>query len=614
MFAFSQGKLESLIAPITPYYSSQGEWMGLGGGVLTTYSEIYRRQPAVRSVVDFLAGHLSRMNWKVMQKDGTDDVQLTSHPSQKLLSDPNRWRANSSFWRDFWLDWLIYDRFASVNITDPVDGGIFQMVRIPPVWYTPFGPNYWQPDSLRIIGNRGFGDFPIDQCVYIHGYDPIDPRIGISPMETMRTVLEEEAASQTWRRRFWDGNAQPSMIVTRPLDAPDWSEGAKDRFIESLRNAANRGKPLLLEEGMSTDLNKSQFTPQTSQYIEGKQFTRQEVERFYGLPPGLFEMSGFASTLQYRQFLYSEVLTPYLQRAADELTSQLLTNWWPNPRDKGVRVAAAIEEAVRGSLSEQLSVLGPAVGVPFISREEARAFVNLPLEEKDLEKIAVPLNYVIEGSSGPPGALGSLPSGDSAPGNSASGAGGAGGAPDNPATAQQGNNVGDNGKPESGPVPAPGKSRSQSLAKSSHGDHAAFLIRERDQFISQTSDIVAKSLARQERSVKSRKAGFDRARWDSELADDLMQVSMDTATYFGKDAADRIGGSYDEDRTHSYLQRNTQIAAAQFNSVTAGKIDASSQTAFSETRAEVFAKNRVNSLLNWSIAEAVRQNTDVGGS
>jgi HK97 family phage portal protein len=608
MFVVSDQRLANLIAPITPFYSSQGEWFGFGDGNLTTYSEIYRTQPAVRSVVDFLAGHLARMPWKVMQKvNPTTDNHLVKHPSQTLLSDPSYWRANTNWWRDFWLDWLIYDRFASVNITDPTEGDIFQMIRIPPVWYTPFGPNYWKPQSLRIIGNRGLGDFDIDQCIYIHGYDPVDPRIGISPMDTMRTVLEEEASSQTWRRRFWDGNAQPSMVVTRPNDAPDWTESAKDRFVESLRNAANRGKPMLLEEGMTTDLNKNQFSPQSSQYIESKQFTREEVERFYGLPPGLFDAQGFSSVLQYRQYLYSEVLVSLLNRAADEFTSQLLTNWWPNPRSKGIRVVPGIEEAIRGSLSEQIAVLSPAVGVPFITREEARQFVNLPTDADDIGKIAVPVNYIVEGVGGTL-ADGSMPGGPTgAPGGMpANPPGGNGGAPTNPATALQGNNVGDNGKPEIGPVSP--KAIATAQIKALTADKAQAF---RDEHAKAIEKVLADNFERQRQSVKS-SGKFNQDRWDAELAQDLFAPSLACTTAAGKNAAADFSGTYDEDRTKAYVTRNCEIAATRINSVARDqlkdKVPVDTVYDSAASRASSSAATRANALMNWGIIEAAKQN------
>ena len=551
---------------------------------------------------------MARMPWKIMQKENpTLDTHLFDHPSQYLLSDPNRWIGNQNWWRDWWLDWLIYDRVAAVKIADPIDNKPFQLVRIPAVWYTPFGQNYWHPTSIRVIGNRGFGDFPIEQCVYIHGYDPVDPRIGVSPMETMRTVLEEEHQSQKWRRRFWEGNAQPSMVVTRPLDAPDWEDGARDRFVESLRAAASRGKPLVLEEGMTSNPNDSQFDPKSSQYLEGRQFTRVEVARFYGLPAGIFDSQSFSNVLQYRQFLYSEILTSPLGRAADELTTQLLTEWWTEPRKQGVRVVPGIEEAIRGSMSEQVAVLQPAVGVPFVTREEARTFINLPTDETDMTKLAVPVNYVVNGIGGTATADGS----PLAPGAG----GGPGGAPTTPATAAAGTNAGDNGKPEAGPIVAPKSTEYKALTARQVTQVKADRMRYDEMHVTE----LVKFFVRQGQAVKSRHGaglkGFDAKRWDKELAEVLYPLAYETAEFFGEDTAGKIKGHYDATHTVNYLTRGAELAASKINVTTAEQLkDADSPsdvfaglTSDSSGRVQQIAVTRTTYAMNFGILEAARQ-------
>jgi HK97 family phage portal protein len=816
MFVVSEQRLTGLIAPITPYYGTPTEWLQLEKGVLTTYSEIYRRQPAVRSVVDFLADHLGRMPWRVMQKtSATDEEWLFDHPLQQLLNDPNSWDSGTNFWFRWWLDKLLYDRVGTVKIQDPDSGMPMQLVRIPPVWFTPFGTDYFKPQSLRIIGNRGYGDFPIEQTIYHHGYDPVDPRVGVSPMETLRTILEEESASQTWRRRYWEGNAQPSMIVTRPLDAPDWDDPAKDRFIESLRSAANRGKPLLLEEGMQSNPNASQFNPQTSQYIESKALTRQEVLRTFNVPVGLFEQSSYSNVVQYRAMLYSETLTPKLYRAGDTLTSQLATEWWPNPRTAGIRIVPAIEEAIRGSLLDQVALLKDAIGAPFVTREEGRAFVSLPASKEDIDKLALPVNISIGGAAAPArvSETGTVP-------------GGTGGKPDNPATAANGQNRGDTGKPEAGPNPPPKRRKSGAnepghefygnqwgggggaqAADEMHGHgedaqgnhieigthvyftadgstvrpedkqsgvgtvtaihdsdpeqqsgptvsiryedgsheeteyyhvlaaksglftdrvkgivepptrpvsvtplggvglqdgtvtgagpttaqnpgagldstltgfsiapdqstgqyviydrggrrvavyatleeaqeatysmagglpeqptpqgmknrkgadprHAASVTIARQRFAEKTAQVIQANLERQQRSMKSRRGAnqkdapaFNRKRWDKELAQDLYKTGLPVATYFGTDAAERIGGTYDEDKTLNFLSRNAELAAGRINAATEDSLSSglSLDDVFGSlsSRASNAATGRVTDLSNWSVTEAARQN------
>src|SRR6266550_776803 len=99
MFVVSEQRLASIIAPITPFYGTPSEWLSLEKGQLTTFSDVYRKQSAVRSVVDFLAGHLSRMPiylYTGWDTEGGND-RLRTHPGQKIVSSPNPHRATATF-------------------------------------------------------------------------------------------------------------------------------------------------------------------------------------------------------------------------------------------------------------------------------------------------------------------------------------------------------------------------------------------------------------------------------------------------------------------------------------------------------------------------------------
>lgn len=629
MFVVSEQQLTSLVAPITPFYSSQSEWIQLEEGQLTTFSEIYRRQPAVRSVVDFLAGHLARMPIKLYHRENaTDREHLHDHDAQKIMAVPNGYRANASFWRDAWLDWLIYDRLCFVKIKSQDTGNPAALVRIPAVWYTPFGQNYWRPTSIRIIGNRGWDDYPIEDCIYIHGYDPTDPRIGVSPLETMRSILEEEFAGAQWRKRFWQGGAQPSTVITRPLDAPDWGDGARDRFIESLRAAANRGKPLLLEEGMTSNPSAA-FDPGTAQYVQSKQFTREEVLRVFNMPIGLFDPqnAGAGDIGQYRSMLYAETLAPLLSRFTDELELQLLTEWFNDPYASGMYYEAAIEEKMRGNILEQITMLTSAAGAPILTRDEGRAAINFPsLADQGADKLVVPLNVLIGGQTS-----------QTAPLNDGNQNG-----PAKPPTSYET----DNNKPtktselgagevdEDSPSPVvkpdyvggpaiiepptrmPIMKQAWALlgfkSPEEHAVHMQFLKQARVRYTEKAVQVITDNFARQRNASLGGK-GFNRDRWDKELADDMYAVAVNTATYFGKDAAERIGGEYDEARTLAYLRKNAEIAAAGVNTTTVAQLDAAedAKTVWeiaTSSRALQVGTTRTTTVMNWSIEEAARQN------
>lgn len=568
-FVITENKLTGLIAPITPFYGSSTEWLNLEEGSLTTFSDIYRTQPSVRSVVQFIAGHCARLPinlWK--QEDGSDRTEgarefQRKHPLQKLLAVPNGNRrvGRSTFWNDAWMDFLIYDRLCLVKIRNLDSGDPVALVRIPPVWFTPHGQNYWHPETIHISGNRGFADFPIEDCVYIHGYDPTDPRIGVSPLTTLKSILEEEAASVAWRRRFWENGAQPSMIVSRPVDAPDWEDAARDRFIESLRAAANRGKPLLLEEGMLAESSKA-FNPASTEYTQGKKVTREEVLRQYNLPVGLFEQANSSNLAQYRSMLYQESLAPLLSRFTDELETQLLTEWSDDPYDEGLYLETDTSVRSEGNLIEQIAALNPAIGAPFILRSEGRGILNLPVlpPEQHADSLILPTASGLADAA-PPEAP-AIPSQD---------VGGLGGAPENPA------NQNGPAKPAEendtatrvdvgGASQRGGKTRPRQLPGATKVKAA---------FIADIQTVLEKFYLRQRASITSKKATgskiavvFNKSRWNKELSADILAQRKRVANYYGNKTAEELGGKYDEDRTDAYLEQGADGFADSQNTVT----------------------------------------------
>src|SRR5262245_62344894 len=72
-----------------------------GWGFSSTYGELYRRQPAVRTVVDFLATNIGQLNPKVYLRQGdADRVEVPDHPLARLLRNPNPTTSQYRFIRD----------------------------------------------------------------------------------------------------------------------------------------------------------------------------------------------------------------------------------------------------------------------------------------------------------------------------------------------------------------------------------------------------------------------------------------------------------------------------------------------------------------------------------
>jgi phage portal protein BeeE len=91
--------------------------------------------------------------------------------------------------------------------------------------------------------------FVAADVMHIKYYNPPDPRLGLSPLESSRRILAEEAAEDEYREFFWRNRARPEVgVKTRASSAtPDSSVCA--RAGAPITRAARTPDTAFLEEG-----------------------------------------------------------------------------------------------------------------------------------------------------------------------------------------------------------------------------------------------------------------------------------------------------------------------------------------------------------------------------
>src|SRR3954454_2296385 len=108
----------------------------------------------------------------------------------------------------------IYDEAHWLKFRSGV--GEVAVVRIPPSRIAPVGDNWLRPDAWLITGNRNRITVPAPDVVSFRGYNPLDDRRGLSPMETLRRVIAEESAAGDYRENMWRNGARMEHVITRP--------------------------------------------------------------------------------------------------------------------------------------------------------------------------------------------------------------------------------------------------------------------------------------------------------------------------------------------------------------------------------------------------------------
>lgn len=365
---------------------------------------VWETQPSVRKVTDYIARALCTIPWHVYERvSDTDRRRVTDHPLARLLANPAPSVPPSRLWHSVILDWLIHDRWCVQVLPNADTSSGWELRRKPARRMHILADDDDQPAALYLISSRGPAQVVTLPAAYLfdHGYATVGAD-GTSPMETMQQILAEQAEAVQWRRSVWKNGARVPTVIERPADAPSWSASAKARFQAAFnafigRGSAAGGTPIL-EDGMTLK-TVTAFNPQETQDIEGRKLTDAEVASSYHIPPELVgaREGTFSNVDAFRQMLYTHSIGPDITMLQDVLNTMLVPILAPG---SNLYIEANVEAKLRGSFTEQATLLQTAVGAPYMLRSEARAVQNLPKVD-GTDELITPLNVVVGGLASP---------------------------------------------------------------------------------------------------------------------------------------------------------------------------------------------------------------------
>jgi HK97 family phage portal protein len=378
--------------------------MQLGIDDYRTYEQLWKVQPALRTVIEFLARNIADLPLDVYEKTADDSRKKASdHQLTKLLDDP--WPGSK--WTKYRLinwtvqEYCIYN--SAIWIKGKGPDGRRGVLPVPRRYIQPMGDNLFFPEFYRLSGTRGFRDLDPDQVVHFWGYNPDDPRDGWSPIETLRQILAEEFEASKYRETLWRNGARISGYIARSEKAPRWSDQAREKFKNEWRSYSSdiaAGQTPVLEDGMSYQAGG--ITPRDAQYVEARQLTREEVATAYHIDPamvGLSKNANQSSLPELRQMLYADALGPMLEMLQQDLERQLLPDVYGGATGN-FYVEFNLRKKMQGSFEQQAAAVAASVGGPWMTRNEARAMFNLPSLD-EAEDLVVPMNVTAGGLANP---------------------------------------------------------------------------------------------------------------------------------------------------------------------------------------------------------------------
>lgn len=359
---------------------------------------IWRTQPSVRKVVDFIARQVASVPWHAyIRVDDNDRKRVSASPAEVAMQQPRRFTTGFSLWHKVVVDSCLYDAWCVVLL----DG---RPTRISPRFLR-LNTDVFGNIEQVLVATLGVGgqpdeylditDLPLAIGSGWSGYGGG----GISPLFTLSAILRENAHAVEWRDAQWVNGPKVSGILRRPAGTA-WDADKRDRFLASwraFRDSKAGGTPIL-EDGMEYDpLN--DVKPSDARDIEGRQLTDVEVSSAFHIPPELVgaREGTFSNVAAFRQMLFGPALGPKLEELQQAVNAELVPAL--DSRD-GLYLELDRETAMNGSFMEQAVIMSTAIGGPWMTRNEGRAKQNLPAIE-GADELITPLNVTEGGAASP---------------------------------------------------------------------------------------------------------------------------------------------------------------------------------------------------------------------
>lgn len=364
------------LGDITPSYGTTqhfGSSQMPMAGMLSSYSEIYKKQLWVGIVIRKLAMATARNPFDVKMKLTGNEQEPEDGDLAALLERPNELQSGFELW--LWTS-STYDIYGeALWWKNRLPSG--KVAELWPIHPTNVTVRTNDDGELEYVYLSSGKVMPKRDIVHFKNYNPDTQRRGWSNLEGLRMTLINEDASRRAMSSWWQKGARPSMVLKHEKNLSEPAIERLRRQMESNNSGAdNMGKVLLLEEAMEATI--VQLDAEEMQYIESRKLNREEVCGAYDVPPPvvhILDKATFSNITEQLRSMYRDTMAPRYELFEAAVDHQLVPDFYP---EHNAFTKFNMDEVLRGDFETRATATASLVQNGVLKPSEGRPMFNLP--------------------------------------------------------------------------------------------------------------------------------------------------------------------------------------------------------------------------------------------
>jgi HK97 family phage portal protein len=317
------------------------------------YTPIYR-------AVTLISGDIARL-----------PCEVTDSASDSLWNTPSSYMSAFEFRRSMTLQALLWgNAFAIINRTR---GG--ELLELMPL--DPDGVSLDLSGAQPVYKTRMYGDIAPENMLHLRA-PGLSGLWGESPIRLCSTAVTTLAAQEQTALQNFKNGGNPRLALVHPGLT---NEANRQKLAEEFRKrhagSRNAGEPIVLGDGIKIERISS--TLEDAGLEAARKYSIEDVARIYGVPPHMLGIAGAGNAYGSLEW--------WGRTYVDACLHTWLAAWraeWLSKTAPFAQMTFDLDALLRPGVAEQMAALRTAVEAGFMTRNEARARIDLaPLDGLD---------------------------------------------------------------------------------------------------------------------------------------------------------------------------------------------------------------------------------------